>query len=98
MTSVVVVGAGISGLTAAYRLQERGVEVTVLESEHRTGGRVATEQCGGYVVDTGPDAITASYESYLRLVSDLGLSEQVVDSSPVLGLLRGGRLIDIDTR
>jgi protoporphyrinogen/coproporphyrinogen III oxidase len=97
MTSVVVVGAGISGLAAAYRLQERGVEVTVLESEHRAGGRVATEQRGRYIVDTGPDAITASYESYLRLVSDLGLSGQVVDSSPVVGLVLHGRLIDIDT-
>jgi oxygen-dependent protoporphyrinogen oxidase len=97
MTSVVVVGAGISGLAAAYRLRQQGVDVIVLESEGRTGGRVATERCGDYVIDTGPDAITASYESYLRLVGDLGLAGQVVDTSPVVGLVRRGRLIDIDT-
>jgi protoporphyrinogen/coproporphyrinogen III oxidase len=96
MASVVVVGAGISGLAAAFRLQQRGVDVTVLESEERTGGRVATERHDGYVIDTGPDALTASYESYMRLVDDLGLSDRIVDTSPVIGLVRGGRLIDID--
>lgn len=96
MTSVVVVGAGISGLAAAYRLQQRGIDVTVLESDERVGGRVATERSDGYVVDTGPDALTASYESYLRLVEDLGLTDRLVDTSPVIGLVRRGRLIDID--
>jgi protoporphyrinogen/coproporphyrinogen III oxidase len=96
MTSVVVVGAGISGLAAAYRLQQGGADVTVLESEERVGGRVSTERHGGYVVDTGPDALTASYASYLRLVDDLGLSDRLVDTSPVMGLVRRGRLIDVD--
>jgi len=96
MTSVVVVGAGISGLTAAYRLQQRGVQVTVLETGVGPGGRVQTETHDGYVVDTGPDAITASYSSYLKLVSDLGMSDCVVDTSAVIGLVRGGKLIDID--
>ena len=96
MKSVVVVGAGISGLAAAYRLQERGADVTVLESEDRVGGRVATERLNGYIVDTGPDALASSYESYLRLVDDLGLSSQLVDTSPVVGLVRRGRLIDVD--
>jgi protoporphyrinogen oxidase len=92
-----VVGAGISGLAAAYRLQQHGVDVIVLESEERAGGRVATERRDGYIIDTGPDALTASYESYLRLVGDLGLADQVVDTSPIVGLVRRGRLIDIDT-
>lgn len=56
MTSVVVVGAGLSGLAAAYRLQQGGATVTVLESGSGPGGRVQTECHGGYIVDTGPDA------------------------------------------
>jgi protoporphyrinogen/coproporphyrinogen III oxidase len=96
MTSVVLVGAGISGLAAAYRLQQQDVDVTVLESEKHVGGRVITERQDGYIVDTGPDALAASYVSHLRLVDDLGLSDQVVDTSPVVGLIRRGRLIDVD--
>lgn len=96
MTSAVVVGAGLSGLTAAFRLQQAGLAVTVLESGSGPGGRVQTERHGGYLVDTGPDALTAGYTSYLRLMEDLGLTDRLVDTSAVIGLVRGGRLIDLD--
>lgn len=96
MTSVVVVGAGLSGLAAAYRLQRAGATVTVLESASGPGGRVQTERHGDYIVDTGPDALTAGYTSYLGLVQDLGLGDRLVDTSAVIGLVRDGRLIDLD--
>jgi protoporphyrinogen/coproporphyrinogen III oxidase len=96
VTSVVVVGAGLSGLAAAYRLQRAGATVTVLESASGPGGRVQTERHGDYIVDTGPDALTAGYTSYLGLVEDLGLGDRLVDTSAVIGLVRDGRLIDLD--
>lgn len=96
MSSVVVVGAGLSGLTAGFRLAESGTTVVVLEAGARPGGRVGTETHGGYVVDTGPDALTAGYSSYLRLINDLGLRGRVVDTSAVIGLVRDGRIMDID--
>jgi protoporphyrinogen oxidase len=94
----VVIGGGLSGLAAAYRLKQAGVEVTVLERGPHPGGRAQTEEHGGYVVDTGPDALTESYHSYLGLLRELGLGDRVVASSPVVGLVRGGKLIDIDAR
>lgn len=96
VTPIVVVGAGLSGLTAAYRLQQGGAEVIVLESASRPGGRVQTESHGDYIIDTGPDALTAGYTSYLKLVEDLGLAERLVDTSTVIGLVRRGCVIDID--
>jgi protoporphyrinogen oxidase len=96
VTSVVVVGAGLSGLVAAYRLQQGGATVTVLESASGPGGRVQTERHGEYVVDTGPDALTAGYASYLGIVEDLGLGDRLVDTSAVIGLVRQGHLIDLD--
>src|ERR1700758_575634 len=96
VTSVVVVGAGLSGLAAAYRLQRADATVTVLESASGPGGRVQTERHADYIVDTGPDALTAGYASYLGLVQDLGLADRLVDTSAVIGLVRGGRLIDLD--
>ena len=50
---VMVVGAGVAGLTAAFRLQQRGCDVTVLESEDRVGGKTASVQSDGFVVNTG---------------------------------------------
>lgn len=98
MSTAVVVGGGLSGLAAAYRLKQAGVEVTVLERGPGPGGRAQTERHGGYVVDTGPDALTESYHSYLGLLRELGLGDRVVASSPVIGLVRGGKLIDIDAK
>jgi protoporphyrinogen oxidase len=98
MNSVVVVGGGLSGLAAAYRLHRAGVEVTVLERGPNPGGRAQTERSSGYVVDTGPDALTESYHSYLGLLDELGLADRVVPSSPVVGLVRRGKLIDIDPK
>lgn len=96
MASVIVVGAGLSGLTAAYRLQQGGGQVVVLEAGANPGGRVQTETCGDYVVDTGPDALTGGYSSYLRLISDIGLQGRLLDTSAVVGLIRDGKVIDID--
>ena len=44
--SVIVVGAGVSGLNAAYQLCSKGESVTVLEGRDRTGGRVYTTTIG----------------------------------------------------
>lgn len=54
--SVVVLGAGIAGLVAAYELQRAGYRVTVLEARNRVGGRVWTVRGGDRIVQTGrPD-------------------------------------------
>jgi oxygen-dependent protoporphyrinogen oxidase len=91
---VVVVGAGLSGLSAARRLERDGARVTVLEAQDRPGGRVRTERIGDYLVDTGPDTASAGYTSWRRLADELGLP--TVASNRAIGLVRGGRVVDID--
>jgi protoporphyrinogen oxidase len=95
-TSVVVVGAGLSGLAAARRLESAGIKTTVLEALPAPGGRVRTERMNGYVVDVGPDAATAGYERWLALIDELGLSHELTEPSGVLGIVKQGRIIDID--
>jgi len=50
---IVVIGAGIAGLAAAFRLQQAGANVLVLEATDRPGGRMTTDMVDGYVIERG---------------------------------------------
>ena len=64
---VVVVGAGLAGLSAALTLQDAGIDVTVVESSDRAGGRVATDCVDGYLLDRGFQLINANYPELQKL-------------------------------
>jgi heterodisulfide reductase subunit A-like polyferredoxin len=55
---VVIIGAGLGGLSAAAHLSRRGVEVTVLERNPVCGGKAGRVQMGEYTFDTGPTVLT----------------------------------------
>ena len=72
---VVVVGAGLSGLTAAYRLVQQGISVLVLEAGDRVGGRTVNVDVGGVAVtDGGGQWIGALHTRMYALIEELGLS------------------------
>ncbi|MBA2390408.1 MAG: protoporphyrinogen oxidase [Geodermatophilaceae bacterium] len=78
---VVVVGAGIAGLTAAYDLSRTaptGTEILVLEAGDRVGGKLAVSEVAGVPVDSGAEAALARVPEVLELMSDLGLAEEIV--------------------
>jgi oxygen-dependent protoporphyrinogen oxidase len=83
MPRVVIVGAGISGLSLAYRLHQAapGVEVTVLEADSRVGGKVWTESRDGFTVEVGPNGFLDSKPSTLDLAHDLGLADRLLPAS-----------------
>lgn len=58
---VIVVGAGLSGLTAALELHRAGKKVLVLEANSQIGGRVATDKIEGYVLDRGFQVLLTAY-------------------------------------
>jgi oxygen-dependent protoporphyrinogen oxidase len=97
MKRVIVVGAGLAGLSAGYRLQEAGWQVRVLESLKRVGGRVLTESVDGFVFDVGPTIVTDKYTQYMKLLRDVGLTDQLVDCAPGMGVVRGSDLHTLDT-
>lgn len=94
---VAVVGGGISGLSAAYELQQRGLRVRVLEAASRTGGVITTERFDGWVVDGGPDSLLVQKPGALALCRDLGIADRLVPTlTPRTAfVLRKGRLYPI---
>lgn len=84
---IVVVGSGIAGLAAAYRLQERceqegtPCEVRVVEAAARPGGAISTTHRDGFVLESGPDTIFTDKPWGLDLIRRLGLDEQVIGTS-----------------
>ncbi len=93
---IIVIGAGLSGLAAAHLMQKAGHEVQVVELFDRPGGRCATLRRDGFIVDTGPEIASTSYKRWLALGRELGLGNDVVQSSPVMSIVRDRRMVDID--
>ncbi|MBU1250775.1 MAG: FAD-dependent oxidoreductase [Actinobacteria bacterium] len=72
---VIVVGAGLAGLSAARDLAAAGADVLVLEARARAGGRVEqTTMADGRLVQLGGEVVGASHTSYRTLVEELGLT------------------------
>jgi monoamine oxidase len=74
-TEVVVVGAGLAGLTAARRLVAAGHDVTVVEARERVGGRTLSHHLDdGTVLDVGGQWVGPSQDRVLALIAELGLA------------------------
>ncbi|WP_367281431.1 protoporphyrinogen oxidase [Planococcus shixiaomingii] len=83
----VVVGGGITGLTAAYFLQKHAQEqglpihITLIEAAHRLGGKIQTLQKDGFVIDRGPESFLSFKDSLEKLAKELGIEEKLVRSA-----------------
>lgn len=66
-TDVLIVGAGLAGLSAAIHLEAAGIDVTVIESSDRAGGRVASDVIDGFICDRGFQLINARYPALQEL-------------------------------
>lgn len=88
---VVVVGAGIAGLSAALRLRQAGAEVTVFESSDRVGGRTSSETHDGYLYERWTQFFTTTYRNALGLIKEMGLQAELRTTSPWIAVFKDGR-------
>lgn len=95
MNEVLIIGGGISGLTAAYWLHKSGIDVTVLEKEARPGGSIRTEREKGYLIECGPNSTLDLYREVDDLCEGLGIMGEKIFADSAAGnryVLRDGRL------
>ena len=93
--SVIVVGAGISGLSTAYFLDRAGSDVTLLELEAVSGGTMQTVREDGWLVETGPTSSLETTPLLREMVKELGIGDEWVyadASADKRYILRGGKL------
>ena len=98
MKSVAIIGGGITGLTAAYRLKEKNVSVTLFESSARVGGVIKSIRKDGFLAEFGPNTILETSPKITDLVKDLGLQSRRMDSDPAASnryLVRNKKIVGV---
>ena len=109
---VVIVGGGIAGLTSAFYLQKMildyhlPIEIQLIESSHRLGGKLQTVRRDGFTIERGPDSFLAEKSSLIRLAKEVGMDDQLVQNpigklfvivNDTLHAMPGGSIMGIPT-
>lgn len=79
---LIVIGGGVSGLTAALQLKRLGADVILLESSARVGGVIGTFEKDGFKAESGTNSVMVNSQKTLDFIDSLGLKDETVISSP----------------
>ncbi len=81
MIDVIIIGAGISGLCAAYHLKKTGKNILLLEASDRVGGVIQSINAEEFLLERGPNSLRGSHE-FLDLVDELNLTSELITGDP----------------
>jgi len=96
--SVAIVGGGITGLTTAWRLNQRGIDCTLFEAGERCGGVIGTVKKNGYLVERGPNTLLETNPVIGEMIDNLGLRERCLPSDPAAEksfIIRNGKPVNV---
>ncbi|MDR0976961.1 MAG: protoporphyrinogen oxidase, partial [Prevotellaceae bacterium] len=79
-TDIAIIGAGLTGLTTAFRLRSR--DLVVLERQPRTGGQIHTHRADGFTFESGPNTGVVSYPEVAELFADLAPACRLEEACP----------------
>ncbi len=95
--SIAIVGGGLTGLTAAWRLHRAGHRVTVLEKAPQVGGAMTSVAQDGWLIEAGPNSLQQTPE-IAALLGELGLDAERIVANPAAKkryIVRRGRLVPV---
>ena len=97
MNDVVIIGAGIAGLAAAWELKQSGLQPLILEQSGRAGGVIVSDRVDGFVIDGGPDSILVQKPAAIELCAELGIADRLFPTTPPRSafVVRHGRLTEL---
>lgn len=96
--NIAIVGAGISGLTLAYRLQQNGHHIQLFEKGNRAGGTIQTHQKDGFIFEKGPDGFLQQKTVVRDLAKELGIESDLITTMSANRrslILQNGKLIEV---
>ena len=101
MKKIIIIGGGIAGLAAAYRIQREissgtPLECSLLEGGDQFGGKIATERSEGFVIERGPDSFISQKPAAIQLCKQLGIEGHLVGTNPETPstyVYTGGKLV-----
>ncbi len=94
MHPIAIIGGGITGLTAAFRLHQKKLPVILYEATRRLGGVIQSAEQDGYLAEFGPNTVLETSPSIVDLIRDLGLEDRRIYSDPAASnryIVRGKR-------
>ena len=97
-SNALIVGGGISGLSAAYYLNKSGIRPILIEKSPQLGGVIRTDVREGCILEAGPDSFLAAKPWAMDLIRELGLTDQVIGSNDhlrVTYILKNGKLVPL---
>lgn len=97
---VAVLGAGLTGLTAAWHLQRAGVRCVVFEAAARVGGAIGAHRDGEWLHELGPNSLLESSPEMARFIDEAGLGARRLYAAPAAKnryIVRRGRLVAMPT-
>jgi oxygen-dependent protoporphyrinogen oxidase len=93
-----IIGGGISGLTTAYLLSEKGIEVKLFEKNSFPGGNIRTENINGFLIEHGPNSTLETTPLINTLLESLGIMDRKIyatQSADKRYILKGGKLLPL---
>jgi protoporphyrinogen/coproporphyrinogen III oxidase len=97
---IVVLGAGITGLTAAWHLQRAGFSPVVFDKSPRVGGAIGAVRCDGWLHELGPNSLLEGSATVTALIDEIGLGARRLYAAPDARqryIVRDGRLVAMPT-
>jgi protoporphyrinogen/coproporphyrinogen III oxidase len=98
MASIAVIGGGITGLSAAFVLKQRGLRAVLYEATNRVGGTIMSERRDGYIAELGANSMTPPEPAVAQILTELDLDGSRIGASPAAAhryILRRGKPVRI---